>query len=81
MFQEASSVNIKAVIEIDPEKMSGTPVFRGSRVPISNLFDCLEDGETVDAFLYQFPTVTREQVLSVLELSKERLLAESEVAA
>jgi uncharacterized protein (DUF433 family) len=81
VLREASRVNIKTLIEIDPEKLSGTPVFRGSRVPISNLFDCLEDGETVDDFLDQFPTVTREQVLSVLELSKERLLAESEIAA
>lgn len=60
--------------------MSGTPVFRGTRVPIQNLFDCLEEGETIDQFLDQFPTVTREQVNGVLELSKERLL-EGEVAA
>jgi len=56
--------------------MSGTPVFRGTRVPIQNFFDCLEDGETLE----QFPTVTREQVSGVLELSKERLL-DSEAAA
>ena len=54
--------------------MSGTPVFRGTRVPIQNLFDCIEEGETIDQFLEQFPTVTREQVNGVLELSKERLL-------
>ena len=60
--------------------MSGTPVFRGTRVPIQNLFDCIEEGETIDQFLDQFPTVSREQVNAVLELSKERLL-EGEVAA
>jgi uncharacterized protein (DUF433 family) len=60
--------------------MSGTPVFSGTRVPIQNFFDCLEEGETIDQFLEQFPTVTREQVNGVLELSKERLL-EGEVAA
>ena len=60
--------------------MSGTPVFRGTRVPIQNLFDCLEEGESIDQFLDQFPTVNREQVNGVLELSKERLL-EGEVAA
>jgi uncharacterized protein (DUF433 family) len=60
--------------------MSGTAVFRGTRVPIQNLFDCLEEGETIDQFLDQFPTVNREQVNGVLELSKERLL-EGEVAA
>ena len=68
------------LIEINPNKMSGAPVFRGTRVPIQNLFDCIEEGETIDQFLEQFPTVTREQVNGVLELSKERLL-EGEVAA
>ena len=69
------------LIESDPEKVSGMPVFFGTRVPIKNLFDCLEAGESLDEFLDQFPTVTREQVLSVLELSKERLLTEYESAA
>ncbi len=73
-------MTIKDLIEVNPKKMSGTPVFRGTRVPIQNLFDCLEDGETIDRFLDQFPTVTREQATTVLELSKERLL-ESEAAA
>ena len=68
------------LIEVNPKKMSSTPVFRGTRVPIQNLFDCLEEGETIVQFLDQFPTVTREQVNGILKLSKERLL-ESEVAA
>jgi uncharacterized protein (DUF433 family) len=68
------------LIEVNPRKMSGTPVFHGTRVPIQNLFDCLEEGETIDQFLDQFATVTREQVNGVLELSKERLL-DGEVAA
>ena len=63
-------------VEVNPKKVSGTPVFRVTRVPIQNLFDCLEDGETLE----QFPTMTREQVSGVLELSKERLL-DSEAAA
>jgi uncharacterized protein (DUF433 family) len=67
-------------VEVNPKKMSGTPVFLGTRVPIQNLFDCLEDGETIEQFLEQFPTVTHEQVSGVLELSKERLL-DSEAAA
>jgi uncharacterized protein (DUF433 family) len=73
-------MNTQSLIEVNPQKMSGTPVFRGTRVPIQNLFDCLEDSETIDQFLDQFPTVTREQVNGILELSKERLL-EGEVAA
>lgn len=68
-------------MEIDPEKLGGTPVFYGARVPIQNLFDCLEGGESLDAFLDQFPTVTREQALAVLEESKERLILGSESAA
>ncbi len=58
------------LIERDPEKLGGTPVFFGTRVPVQNLFDCLENGETLDEFLDQFPTVTREQVLEVLESSR-----------
>jgi uncharacterized protein (DUF433 family) len=69
------------LIERDPEKLGGTPVFFGTRVPIKNLFDCLEDGESLDEFLDQFPTVTREQALRVLELSKERVLTDYESAA
>lgn len=74
-------MSVKDIVEVDPEKMSGTPVFRGTRVPVQNLFDSLGAGETVDEFLDQYPTVTRAQVLAALELSKERLLAESEIAA
>jgi len=64
----------KNLVEIDPEKLGGTPVFYGTRVPIQNLFDCLEGGESLDQFLDQFPTVTHKQALAVLEESKERLL-------
>ena len=69
------------LVEIDPEKLGGTPVFRGTRVPIQNLFDCLETGESVDDFLRQFPTVDREQVMDVLEECKEQLLVGHEIAA
>lgn len=71
----------KNLIEIDPEKLGGTPVFYGTRVPVQNFFDCLEGGETLDQFLDQFPTVTREQALAILEESKERLLTSYESAA
>ncbi len=72
---------VKNLVEIDPEKLGGTPVFYGTRVPIQNLFDCLETGESLDQFLEQFPTVTHEQVLAVLEESKERLIISYESAA
>ena len=71
----------KNLVEIDSEKLGGTPVFYDTRVPIQNLFDCLEGGESLDEFLEQFPTVTREQALAVLEESKERLLVGYESAA
>ncbi len=74
-------MNVKDFIEVDPEKMSGTPVFTGTRVPINHLFDYLEAGDSLDLFLKDFPTVTREQALGVLELMRERLLTEHETAA
>jgi len=74
-------MNIDELVEVDPEKMGGTPVFNGTRVPIKNLFDCLEGGESLEEFLDQFPTVTREQSLGVLELSRRKLLADYEAAA
>ena len=74
-------MDIKNLVEVNPRKLSGVPVFHGTRVPIQNLFDCLEDGETIERFLDQFPTVSRDQALGVLELSKESLLSHYEVAA
>ena len=61
----------------DPEIMHGTPVFRGTRVPLQTLFDYLEGGETLDDFLQGFPTVSRELALKALEEAKELLLAQS----
>jgi len=71
----------KNLVEIDSEKLGGTPVFYGTRVPIQNLFDCLEGSQSLEEFLDQFPTVTREQALAVLEESKARLLTGYESAA
>lgn len=69
------------LIEVDPEKMSGAPCFTGTRVPVTHLLDYLEAGDSLDEFLTDFPTVTREQVLGVLELMRERLLTEYETVA
>ena len=55
------------VVERDPQKVSGAWVFRGTRVPVSALFENLEGGATVDQFLQWFPGVTREQTDAVLE--------------
>ena len=71
-------MNTKNPVEVNPKKMSGAPVFTGTRVPINHLFEYLESGETLPEFLRQFPSVMREQALGVLELSKESLLANHE---
>ena len=76
-----ADMNIKDLIEVDPEKMSGTPCFTGTRVPLTHLFDYLEAGDTLDDFLTDFPSVTREQALGILELIKKRILTEYETAA
>ncbi len=75
------SNSIDNVIEIDPEKMSGTPVFRGTRVPIETLFNYLEGGDSVERFLDHFPTVARSQAIALLELSRSKVLTEYEIAA
>lgn len=74
-------MKINDLVEVNPKKMSGVPVFAGTRVPINHLFEFIESGETLSEFLRQFPSVTREQALGVLELSKESLLAHHEIAA
>jgi uncharacterized protein (DUF433 family) len=55
-----------SVISTSPDVMGGTPVFAGTRVPVENLVDYLEGGESIDDFLEGFPSVTREQVIAVL---------------
>lgn len=64
-----------SIIVRDPEIMSGTPCFRGTRVPFQTLLDYLETGDTLDDFLEQFPTVTRDMAVTALEKAKESLLA------
>jgi len=57
----------KAVIESSPEILGGTPVFVGTRVPVRNLIDYLEAGDSLDEFLDAFPSVSREQAVAALE--------------
>ena len=63
------------VIIKDRDILGGTPVFRGTRVPIQTLFDYLEGGETLEEFLQGFPTVSREAAIAALEEAKHLLLA------
>ncbi len=68
-------MNVKQqVIHSDPEILGGTPVLVGTRVPLKNLIDYLEAGDTLDEFLDQFPSVSREQAITALELAREFLI-------
>ena len=72
------TITMQNLITTDPDILGGTPVFGGTRVPVKNLFDYLETGETIEAFLHSFPTVTRDQVTQALELSEQLLIHSNE---
>jgi uncharacterized protein (DUF433 family) len=74
------NLELSNVISIHPQRVSGKPCFAGTRVPIQNLFDYLEGGETIEDFLEGFPGVTREQVVAVLEMAQQRLTQYVEAA-
>ena len=65
---------MKLPVTVDPEIMSGRPVFAGTRVPVHTLIGYLLDGNTIDEFLEDFPTVRREHAVSVLQYASESLL-------
>jgi uncharacterized protein (DUF433 family) len=65
----------KDVIVKDPEILGGTPVFRGTRVPLQAMFDYLEAGETLEEFLEGYPSVSREMAIAALEVARELLSA------
>jgi len=65
------------VIERSPEILGGLPVFRGTRVPVQTLLDYLEADERVDDFLADFPTVSRNQAIAVLELARAALMSDA----
>ncbi len=60
-----------------PERLGGTPVFAGTRVPVQTLFDNLEDGAPLDEFLASFPNVTRDHAIAVLELAKSAAISDA----
>jgi uncharacterized protein (DUF433 family) len=66
--------NLAGVVSVDPEIMHGTPCFTGTRVPVQTLLDYIEEGDTLDNFVRDFPTVNREQAVSFLELAKDQLI-------
>jgi uncharacterized protein (DUF433 family) len=63
------------VVHTDPEILAGEPVFAGTRVPLRNLFDYLEAGDSLEVFLDAFPDISREQAVAALELAREAVTA------
>lgn len=68
------------LITTSPERLSGTPVFAGTRVPVQTLIDYLEAGDSLETFLSDFPGVSREHAVAVLELAKSALLSKAVAA-
>ncbi|HEY3933478.1 MAG TPA: DUF433 domain-containing protein [Gemmatimonadales bacterium] len=68
-------MDIRDAVHSDPETLGGTPVFIGTRVPVQSLFDYIEGGDTLDEFLRQFPSVTRERALAALDAARDSVLA------
>ncbi len=66
--------SLAGVVSVDAGIMHGTPCFTGTRVPVQTLLDYIEDGDTLDSFLRDFPRVTREQAIEFLELAKAQLI-------
>jgi uncharacterized protein (DUF433 family) len=64
---------LESVVTVDPEVMSGTPVFAGTRVPVKNLLDYLAAGDPLERFLDHFPSVRREQAVAALEIAADLL--------
>ena len=75
-FVTLKMYHVKNYITIDKEIVSGTPVFKGTRVPVHSLFDHLEDGITIDEFLYQFPTVSKKQARAVIAIAARIVTSE-----
>lgn len=63
------------LITSSPDRLSGTPVFAGTRVPVQSLIDYLEGGDSIDVFIDQFPSVSREHAIAALEIAKKALTA------
>jgi uncharacterized protein (DUF433 family) len=69
-----------SIVHSDPEILGGTPVFVGTRVPVKNLFDYLEAGDSLDVFLNSFPSVTRDQSIAAPGLARDALISDAHPA-
>ena len=72
--------DLQSIVHSDPEILGGTPVFQGTRVPARNLIDYLECGHSLDEFLDDFPSVSREQAIAALEIAHEALISGARAA-
>jgi uncharacterized protein (DUF433 family) len=80
MQEETEMAVPDPLITTSPDRLSGTPVFAETRVPVQTLIDYLEAGDSLDDFLVDFPSVSREHAIAVLELAKSALLAKAGTA-
>ena len=67
-------IRLDEAVWVSPYRMSGAPCFRDTRVPVQSLIDVLEDGETIDQFLKLYPSITKQQVLTVLDFANSQIL-------
>ena len=74
------SIDAESVVHSNPNISGGTPVFRGTRVPVQSLFDYLEGGETLDEFVRQFPSVSKEQARAALSLARDYIVTRARPA-
>jgi uncharacterized protein (DUF433 family) len=70
----------EVLITVDPDTQGGVPLFAGTRVPVKNLFDYLEAGDSLDAFLADFPAVSKEQAVAVLEGAQRAVVKDAHSA-
>ena len=70
-------MDIQSLITIDPEILGGQPVFKGTRVPVESLFDHLELGTSLDDFLEDFPTVTKQQAVAILDIANKLMTSKN----
>ena len=80
VFRRSIMSAAKPVVTRSPDILGGTPVFRGTRVPVKTLIDYLEAGDSLEVFLKDFPTVSREQTVAALQIAKEALLQDAGAA-
>jgi uncharacterized protein (DUF433 family) len=71
---DVQRTRLDKAVWVDPQRMSGAPCFRDTRVPVQSLIDLLEGGETIDTFLSLYPSITRQQVVAVLDFAKDQII-------